>query len=237
MRNFLHTLSILFLLLLSGCDDSDKLAPVQWVLGNKEAQSDCDFDDGTSELVRFEDQKTKLWGYKDSSGHVRIDARFRLARPFSKYGLAQVWSDGRIWSRINVFGEIVNEAYFFDNGADYYVAGLTRIVENEKIGFADMHGQIVITPRFDWASPFAYDAPIAIVCEGCKSVPVNETGEYHEIVGGQWGAIDRSGKVVVPLEHDRLSSSESGAMFCKQKKCQQLFVDKKGTYHLQKFQK
>jgi len=51
-------------------------------------------------------------------------------------------------------------------GADEFSDGLVRTVINQKYGFADRHGKIVIAPKYDGAFPFEHG--YAIVCIGCR---------------------------------------------------------------------
>ena len=93
---------------------------------------------------------------------------------------------------------------FFDNGPDYFVEGLARYTTglisgfdpNGKIGFINQHGDIVIPAQFEWASPFEHG--YSVVCNGCQQVP---DGEYHMLVGGQWGCMDKNGNVIIPVKY------------------------------------
>jgi hypothetical protein len=69
-------------------------------------------------------------------------------------------------------------------------------VQGGKVGFVDTELNVVVAPVWDFASPF--DDGVAAVCTGCVPVAV---GEHHGYTGGKWGFIDRSGKVIVPVEH------------------------------------
>jgi hypothetical protein len=85
-------------------------------------------------------------------------------------------------------------AFPFDNGADYLVEGVTRVLINGKVGFVDASLAEAISPNWDFASPF--DGGVAAVCSGCSAVA---DGEHSMMVGGHWGYIDRQGRVVVPV--------------------------------------
>ena len=87
----------------------------------------------------------------------------------------------------------------FDNGADYFVEGLARTVQDGKIGFIDEDLRVVIPPRWTFAFPFEKGA--AVVCDGCTFHPVGDG--HREVVGGRWGIIDTEGHVVVPVVHSR----------------------------------
>ncbi len=87
------------------------------------------------------------------------------------------------------------QAFFFDNGADYFRSGLARYVARGKVGFIDKRGAIVIPARFRHVSPF-HDG-YAQYCEGCR--PVRD-GEHPSLAGGRWRAIDKKGNpVIAPL--------------------------------------
>jgi hypothetical protein len=80
---------------------------------------------------------------------------------------------------------------YFDNGPDYFVEGLARTRKNNKIGFIDKQLNIVIEPKYDFASPFRNG--VAEVCNGCKR---KYHGEHWEMVGGSWGKIDINGNLI-----------------------------------------
>ena len=73
--------------------------------------------------------------------------------------------------------------------------GLFRIIENGKIGFANMDGQIIIKPQFNFIFPFQKN-DFAIFCEKGTWIKVHE--EYTKFSGGKWGAIDKNGKIIIP---------------------------------------
>lgn len=87
------------------------------------------------------------------------------------------------------------QAFFFDNGPDYFRSGLARYVARGKVGFIDKKGVIVIPARFRHVSPF-HDG-YAQYCEGCQSV---KDGEHTLLEGGRWRAIDKKeNPVIAPL--------------------------------------
>lgn len=56
---------------------------------------------------------------------------------------------------INNHGKELFEVYNVDNGPDYVSDGLFRIVgKDDKVGFADTCGAVVIPPVFSYATPF-----------------------------------------------------------------------------------
>jgi hypothetical protein len=162
-------------------------------------------------LACFTDSKSQLIGYKDKKGRIVIPAQFKVATPFNKFGLADVWlgRQGDDWYKLHKSGKVLVKSFYFDNGGDYFQSGLSRFEENGKIGFIDKTGKIRIAPKFDWAGIFDFTAPIATVCEGCKEVPMEgKAGELgmKEIKGGKWGMINRQGKVVIPMEYNEMET-------------------------------
>ena len=87
------------------------------------------------------------------------------------------------------------QAFFYDNGPDYFKNGLARYVARGKVGFINKKGAIVIPARFRHVSPF-HDG-YAHYCEGCQAV---KDGEHTFLAGGRWRAIDKKGNpVIAPL--------------------------------------
>lgn len=88
--------------------------------------------------------------------------------------------------------------YQYDNGDDYYVEGLRRVVDTRgNIGYEDEAGILVISPRYKCAFPFMEGkAKVADICE-TREVP-GSRGEHHEWVSDNWYFIDRNGRKAVP---------------------------------------
>jgi hypothetical protein len=134
-------------------------------------------------------------------------------------------------------------SYFFDNGPDYWVNGLSRFVKNNKIGFVNRQGHAVIPAEYDWADIFTHNYPIAVVAQGCQKVKLGSLYDLHDdIRGGKWGAIDKHGKVIVPLIYDGITYADteqvqegkkSGTLtFIQGEKKYQLFHTRWGKYIL-----
>jgi hypothetical protein len=120
---------------------------------------------------------------------------------FGDNGLAEVTiGDGLYW--VDRGGRTA-QAFVFDNGTDFFEEGLARTVRNGKLGFVNERLEVVIEPVWDFAAPFS--GGLAQVCRGCSRRPLGDhpDEEHFEMAGGKWGTIDRTGKVVVPVEHDR----------------------------------
>jgi len=115
---------------------------------------------------------------------------------FDKNGLASIIFDGVIFY-VSKNGKVVR-THFFDNGADYFVEGVARTIAADKFGFIDKGLNVAIKPEYDFAFPFR--GGVAVVCNACFSVV---EGEHKNVVGGEWGLINRAGKIVVPVKYKK----------------------------------
>ncbi len=155
-------------------------------------------------LLPFEDQKSQLWGYKKPGGTVVIPPRFHVAGEFSSYGLAAVADDSG-WQYIDTEGNTIIRPFVFENGPDYFKDGLARFIMDGKFGFFNERGQIVISPRFDFAAPFSES--LAAICIGCRKF---KKGEHSWYDGGVWGYIDRLGNIAIPSKFEKARPFEHG---------------------------
>jgi WG containing repeat len=134
-------------------------------------------------------------GYKNSKGDTII--------PFGKYmqcftdtfiHFAIVYDKNNTDSKmvaINQKGEIIFDVYTYDNGPDYFSDGLFRIKRNDKIGYANGKGEIVIEPVYACANPFENGkAKVALQCTLTKE------GEYTRQESDAWFYIDKNGNKV-----------------------------------------
>ena len=69
--------------------------------------------------------------------------------------------------------------------------GLAAVSKNDKYGFIDTKGKVVIEPKYQWASSFS---------DGLAIVSVE----------GLYGAIDTQGKTVIPFEYQALADFHDG---------------------------
>ena len=69
--------------------------------------------------------------------------------------------------------------------------GLAAVSKNDKYGFIDTKGKVVIEPKYEWASSFS---------DGLAIVSVE----------GLYGAIDTQGKTVIPFEYQALADFHDG---------------------------
>lgn len=88
----------------------------------------------------------------------------------------------------------------YDNGYDDYHEGLTRCVEDNKAGFANRKGEIIIKPQYDWVSAFYYG--YAIAYNGC-SVDYEKDPEHPPFAfkkDADTFYINRKGERIIPSD-------------------------------------
>jgi hypothetical protein len=142
-------------------------------------------------LLSFSDTITNGYGYKDQKGTIVIPQGkylFCFTDTFKTYAIVIKPNAGFV--AIDRHEQVLYKVFSFDNGPDYPSGGLFRIVENDKIGFADeVTGKIVIKPQFDCAFPFENGE--AKVSNECK---IQSLGEHSEWLSDHWFYIDKNGK-------------------------------------------
>lgn len=107
------------------------------------------------------------------------------------------------WSAIDINQKILFEVYntsFGEPSPDELIENKIRIVdENNKIGFADRTGKIIIKPQFEIATTFHRGK--AIFGESCDEIPWDEHAKeedchHYSIVCKKHGYINQNGEIV-----------------------------------------
>jgi hypothetical protein len=133
----------------------------------------------------------------DSSGQRWVKAVQLRALRFDRHGIAAVWMEGlKGFYYVGRDGHMV-PVVAYDNGPDVFVEGRARTKVDGKIGYIDDRLRVVIPPRYDWGFPFEHGK--AMVCSGCAPKP--DGGEHRLVEGGRWGAVDRNGREIAPLQY------------------------------------
>lgn len=147
---------------------------------------------GDEYLLLAEDPASGTYGYYNHKGELVV--------PFGKYALCltdtfrthAVVLKEEEFVVIDRQETVLYQVFKYDNGPDFSVDGLFRIVQNGKIGYADAKTyQVVIQPQFDCAFPF--ENGVARVSNNCKT---EKQGEHSIWTSDNWKRIDKSGKVV-----------------------------------------
>src|SRR5690606_15606468 len=93
---------------------------------------------------------------------------------------------------INPNDEMLFRVFIIDNSPDTPKEGLFRIYDEQgKIGYANIKGEIVISPEYDCAFPF--DNGKAKVAKHCSTQKVDE---YSAWESSQWYYINTKGEIV-----------------------------------------
>lgn len=150
----------------------------------------CQPKSGQNFLLLVADSTTGRYGYIDQSGKMVISpGKYSIAYTDTFRTHAIVLKSGEGIVAINRSEQVLYHVYPFDNGPDYPEEGLYRIIENGKIGYADLRGKIVIAPQFICAYPF--HGGKAKVSTNCTS---HKQGEHSYWESEEWFYIDRQGK-------------------------------------------
>ncbi|MCR9142957.1 MAG: WG repeat-containing protein [bacterium] len=163
--------------------------------GNSEVDGeDASADFTAAALEAFEDEASGLWGYRNPEGAVVIEPAYQIAGDF-RGALAGVVDDSG-WAMIDARGAVFVRPFVFDNGPDPYRQALARFVdERGRMGFFNSAGEIEIPAAYDFAEPFEKSGTAAV----CMKCELKAEGEHRVVVGGEWGRIDRSGKLTAPI--------------------------------------
>jgi hypothetical protein len=182
------------------------------------------FSDG---LASFQEKRfTDSWGYIDKAGKVVIEPQFDCADDFRK-GIARVGfetTESKLLGWIADVGMTCDYRWIDRTGKfvpepapTHFATGepgeLIPFRKDDRAGYLDTKGQVVIEPQFQIAS--AFSDGLACVCKDGLFGYIDRRGEwviaprfqyandFHEGLAGVslgkegWGFIDRTGKVVI----------------------------------------
>lgn len=170
-----------------------------------------DFNQG---LAAVQDNATGLWGYIDLSGRLVIECSYSEAAPFNEEGTAIVKSQEG-YRIIDRSGEMMKALQYETAYADNE---WIRIMQDNKWGWCDKEGKVVIRPIFDDCRPFGQStlAPVLtrgkwgyIDKKGNMAVKRQFTDAYPFVdgraavkAGTVWGFIDENGSYAVNPQYD-----------------------------------
>lgn len=147
----------------------------------------------------------KYHGFFNSKGEMVISGdmfQFIYSDKIDKIGFVIFKEGPEGIQAINRKAEPLFEVFCFDNGPDYVREGLFRIIVDGKMGFANMDGEIIIEPQFDFVHPFQ-ECGYAVFNIGGKKVRTNPRENWWTWKGGKWGLVNKKGEIVIPPTYDR----------------------------------
>lgn len=174
------------------------------------------------EVLKYFKSKDSLVGVKNQEGKIIVPAQFKIFSNIEDGELVKgetIYFDGdkngekrqkNEWGYIyDRKGNFMYRPFFHDNGADYFSEGVRRFVKNEKIGFVDRNGVVIIQPEHDFVSPFNYG--YAAFCDSCDWEQTED--EHKAIVGGTWGVMNFKGEIVKPVAKSENTIEVEGKYF------------------------
>ncbi len=84
---------------------------------------------------------------------------------------------------------ILFDLVIFDNGPDYFNEGLTRVQRNQKMGYANKQGEVVIPCQYAFAKWFE-NGKAEVTMEAKQ---YRDTDEHLRVESDSWFLIDRKG--------------------------------------------
>lgn len=140
--------------------------------------------------ISFIDTVNGEHGYKNQNGDIVIPPgtySFCFTDTFRTYAIVAKPHFG--FAAIDRQENVLYKVFPYDNGPDYPSDGLFRILEKNKIGFANTAtGAIVIQPIFDCAFPF--ENGVAQVSVDCRT---QSDGGHNTWLSDNWYYIDKTG--------------------------------------------
>jgi len=129
-----------------------------------------------------------LWGYSDRYGKVVIKPQYAMGG-FFDHGTAEVWrKDNGRRHLIDTYGNIIENRNF---ASDHFSEGLIPVRIENRYGYEDEHGKMVIFPQFEYAEDFSE-----------RLAPVK--------VGDKWGYINPAGEFVIKPQFDEANCFSEG---------------------------
>jgi hypothetical protein len=154
-------------------------------------------------LLQCDSSNLDNCGYLDKDGNIKIPyGKYAMCYTdtFRNYAIILKLSNGFIG--IDKQENKLFTVYPFDNGPDYISDGTFRIVENNRIGFADTSGRIIIKPIFYFSFEFIDGLAIVNIGGHQEKSGSDAACEHYIWVGGKWGVIDKTGKYVLDLKYN-----------------------------------
>lgn len=143
-------------------------------------------------LLRFPLEDYELgdaFGFVNSKGDTIIPiGKYQATLTDTLLYFAVVFTEDSDILGVDKSGEELFKIFRYDNGPDYLQEGLFRVLQDDKIGYANEMGEIVIPCQYGCAYPF--EDGKARVSMNCSEV---KDGEHTAWDSDQWFYIDKTG--------------------------------------------
>lgn len=171
MKKVFLLISVTLLIVSGGCSQSKK-AEFLTLVCEKNDDSKC--------------------GYEDSNRKIVIPiGKYSYCYTDTLKDFAVVMDKNNRCIAIDINENELFEVYWYDNGPDYLSEGFFRIKKDDKIGYANEKGEIIIKPQYKCAFPFEDGkAKVALDCS------YEQMGEHQAVQSNKWFYIDKSGTKV-----------------------------------------
>lgn len=149
-------------------------------------------------------QQNGKYGYADKTGKVVVSPQFDEVRNFTN-GMGMVKLNNK-YGFVDRTGKLVIPLTFDD--AQEFSEGLASVKVGNKWGYIDKTGKVVISPQYDDARHFSEGLGLV----GLDSEPStqNSSSEVSAKTTRKYGYIDRTGKVVIPINLDNAFTFSEG---------------------------
>jgi len=144
-----------------------------------------------------------LLGYIDQHGELKIEPQFIFAEQFYS-GLALTKNLKHQYNYIDMEGNIKINGSSYES-ADHFINGYAHVIVNDKLGFIDTEGKMVISPELDYVIDpenligFFIDDK-ALICINDKFGMIDTRGDY--LIPPQYNEIDDVYKELFLIEKD-----------------------------------
>ena len=138
--------------------------------------------------------KNGMDGWFSKDGCEIFNPLFDRTWPFNDQ--RAVFMQDYLFGVVNMTGTIVVDAYW-DNAAEIYEEGYLAVCKNDKMGFIDVYGNIVI--------PIVFDMPYFIdMCNFSNGLAMIKTGELY-------GYINHNGEIIIDAQYTEAYKFNSGS--------------------------
>lgn len=212
----------------------------------------------TSDVPLIPFRKGDKWGFSDVNKTLIINAEYDETEPFSEgrarvrreYTSAYIDKTGRVVSPFKPDGRSYRLIFEFgglrDNPDDKGNDDLKILQRDDKYGFADRNGNVVIDPQYDRVTSFR-DGLAAVQLRGnCGFIDKNgntvvkfEYDSAHSFseglagvqknTDGLWGYIDKTGKLVIDFKYKQILWFKDGLAKVARRDGTIFYINKNGT--------